>query len=75
MQGRPDPALPQTLLEQQPGGAGVSPGQEGGKLAGQAPVVAGGEAGCACWTNQLALAATVSQQLAPLLIERHAKCR
>lgn len=47
MQGGPDPALPQTFLEQQPVGAGVSSGQERGKLAGHGPVVAGGEAGCA----------------------------
>lgn len=75
MQGRPDPALPQTFVEQQPGGAGVSPGQERGKAAEQGCVVAGKEAGCACRTNQLTLAATVSQPLALLLRERHAKCR
>lgn len=47
MQGGPDPALPQTFLEQQPGGAGVSPGQERGTVAGRGAVVSGKEAGCA----------------------------
>lgn len=45
MQGGPDPALPQTFVEQQPGGARVSPGQERGEIAGQGAVVAGKKQG------------------------------
>lgn len=45
MQRRPYPALPQTFLEQQPGGAGVSSGQERGKLAGRGLVLQGEKQG------------------------------
>lgn len=56
MQGGPDPALPQTFLEQQPGGAGVSPGQEGGTLVGQGPVFPGKKRGVPAEQNLLTVA-------------------
>lgn len=57
MQGGPDPALPQTFVEQQPGGARVSPGQERGEIAGQGAVVAG--ISRVCLVNEPAAASNV----------------
>lgn len=43
MQRGPQPALSQAFLEQQPSGAGVSPGQERGNYSGLGSVSAGEE--------------------------------
>lgn len=77
MQRRRDPAVPQTLLEQQFGSAGVSTGQEGGKWSKRGAAFAGIKAGCALVSSGLVLAAGASQPLATTAAvgERHGNLR
>lgn len=53
----------------------MSTGQEGGKWPGHGAAVAGIEAGCACASARLVLAARTRQPLAAAVGERHANLR